>query len=89
MHRPPQARHLTPPQVAERLGTSVKKILHWIDMAELAAVNTATRRGGRPRWKISVEALAAFELSRTNLPPAPVPTRKPRRPEARRIIQLV
>ena len=84
-----QGRYLTPPEVAQRLGISIKKILHWIETAELRAVNTATRRTGRPRWKITPEALAEFERSRTNVAPAPLPVRKTRRNADASFVQFV
>ncbi len=68
--------YLTPPVVARRYGVSVDKVLAWIHRGELAALNLADRLGGRPRWRISPEALAAFERSRSATPP---PAQAPRR----------
>ena len=36
----------------------------WIASGELAARNLARKTTGRPRWKITLEALAAFELGK-------------------------
>ena len=66
---------LTPPEVARARGIRVAKVLAWIARGELEAVNFAERPGGRPRWRISAAALAAFERarsSRASLAPAPV-----------------
>jgi hypothetical protein len=70
---------LTPPQVASELGIDVHKVLAWITRAELAAVNLAERRGGRPRYKVSRTALDEFLSGRTVQPPAPR-QRRARRP---------
>lgn len=75
----PTRRYFTPPEIAERLLVSVKKILHWIDTGELLATNTATRRDGRPRWKISPEALQAFELARASRATQAAPRQQTRR----------
>jgi excisionase family DNA binding protein len=39
----------TPPEIARRLGVGPEKVLAWIRSGELAAVNLATTRHGRPR----------------------------------------
>lgn len=69
---------LTPPQLAKRYGCKPEKILAWIRSGELQALNLATTRGGRPRWRITPEAIAAFERSRTATPPPPVVRRRRR-----------
>jgi hypothetical protein len=44
----------------------------WIAAKELAAINVSRSPGSRrPRWRISAEALAAFEATRTAGVPAP------------------
>jgi excisionase family DNA binding protein len=59
---------LTPPEIAERLRVSEDKVRGWILRGELAAVNVADRLGGRPRWRVSAEALAEFQARRAALP---------------------
>lgn len=69
-----QARHkrcrvskwLTPPQVARARGVKPAKVLAWIATGELEAVNHAGSVTGRPRWRISDAALAAFDRARSN-----------------------
>ncbi len=56
----------TPPQVAKARAIRVSKVLAWIARGELEAVNFAERAGGRPRWRIRAEAMAAFEAARSN-----------------------
>jgi hypothetical protein len=73
-------RAMTPNQVKDRLGVSIHTVLGWIRDGELAALNLARRQGGRPRWKITPAALAAFEAGRTATPRPPVTRR--RRPVA-------
>lgn len=55
-------------QVAERYLVDADKVLGWIRAGELAALNVVQRVGGRPRWRITAEALAAFEASRAAQP---------------------
>ena len=65
------SRYSTPPQLAKRYGVDPTKILHWIKTGELRAINLATDRNGRPRYRIAPADLAAFEVSRAVQPPAP------------------
>jgi predicted site-specific integrase-resolvase len=62
------ARHFTPPEYAEKLGTSVNTVLAWIKSGELKALNLASRTSRRPRYRISPEAAEQFELSRSVVP---------------------
>jgi excisionase family DNA binding protein len=71
-------RTLSTSDAADRLGVSVNKILGWIHSRELRALNVAARPGGRPRWRISPEDLAAFEAARSARP-APPPRGRRRR----------
>ncbi len=68
----------SPPQLAKRYRVSVDKVVRWILAGELAAMNLATRPGGRPRYKITQDAVAAFELRRSVVPPRPSPHRRKR-----------
>ncbi len=56
--------------VAERYGVCEHTVLGWIARGELRAINVGRRPGGKkPRWRITQEALAEFELGRTATPP--------------------
>lgn len=55
---------LSPPELAKRWGISPDKVLSWIRSGELRAMNAATRRGGRPRFLIDEQDIAAFEARR-------------------------
>jgi len=55
---------LTTAEIARRLSVSTDKIRAWIASGELRAVNLATRRGGRPRYRVLAEDLAAFLAAR-------------------------
>ncbi|MGA2256796.1 MAG: helix-turn-helix domain-containing protein [Thermoguttaceae bacterium] len=70
------SRILTPPQLALEMGVHVDKIYAWIRSGELRATNTAVKRGGRARFRISREDAEDFQRRRQNLPPPP---RSPRR----------
>lgn len=69
-------RALTVRDVTERFGVGGHTVLGWIARGELRAVDVSRHRGGRPRWRITAEALAAFELARTPSPLQPRTRRK-------------
>ena len=54
----------TPPKLAARYGVSEDKVLYWIHSGELAAIDAATRRGGRPRYLIDEADVRDFEARR-------------------------
>ena len=56
----------TPADIARERKLRVSKVLTWIRTGELEAINLAEKRTGRPRWRISDEALAAFDAGRSN-----------------------
>ena len=58
--------------LCERYGVGEHTVLGWINRGELRAVNVGRRPSAqKPRWRITQEALAAFELARTPTPPPP------------------
>jgi hypothetical protein len=65
-------RKKTPPELAQEWGISADKVLAWINSGELRAIDAATKPGGRPRYLIDEDDIAAFEARR-----ALVPTPKP------------
>ena len=70
---------ITPPAYAESRGIGLRKVLTFIESGELKAVNMAAGRTGRPRWKISPEAIEAFEAARTTQGKAAAPATQRRR----------
>lgn len=84
MIRPPSpkpTRALTPQQVADQYAVSADRVRAWISSGELRAVDVSQRRGGRPRWRITPDALAAFEAARSTSP-TPKQTRRRRHRDA-------
>jgi excisionase family DNA binding protein len=65
--------------VAQQFGVSPHKVLRWIEIGELTAVNVAATTSSRPRWRISQEALDAFIAARQSRPAAPAPIRTRKR----------
>ena len=59
---------ITPPEYARRLGVKSDAIYAWIRSGELRAVDVSAKRGGKPTWRIPVDAIVAFEESRTTRP---------------------
>ena len=80
MSRTTECRKLSVPKVAQRLGVSPSKVLHWVRLGEIRACNLARDRNGRPRYAIDVNDLDAFERSRQVVPNCGLPsTRRLRR----------
>jgi len=69
---------MTPPQVAKLLGIDPGKVVAWIRRGELVAVNVAESTEGRPRYRISPEALEAFFSRRQAKPTQQVRRRRTR-----------
>jgi excisionase family DNA binding protein len=65
-------------EVCQRYGVGENTVLGWIARGELRALNVGRSRAAKkPRWRITEDALAAFELARTSTPP-PATRRKKR-----------
>ena len=63
--------------VCKRYCVGVHTVLRWIANGELRAVNVGRNLSAKkPRWRVTQEALEAFELLRTPLPPAPKTRRR-------------
>lgn len=74
-------RLITPPQLAKRYGCDPTKIIRAIERGDLAAINLAEPGTVRPRYRITPEAIAAFERSKMRHPPAAAEQPAPRRPK--------
>jgi excisionase family DNA binding protein len=72
--------------IAERHAVSEHTVLGWIHAGELRAVNVGRKPcGKKPRWRITQEALEAFEAKRT---PTPVLPRAQRRKGPAEVIEF-
>ncbi len=67
-------------QLGERFHVGEHTVLGWIKTGELQAINVARSLGGKPHWRITAEAVQAFELLRTAMPVIEQPRRRRRRP---------
>jgi excisionase family DNA binding protein len=67
---------LTPPLLAERLGVSPDKVRGWIKSGQLAATDVSKRPGGRPRYRISEDAVRKFEQKRKAGEPPAAPQKR-------------
>lgn len=64
-------------ELAERYQVDPHTVLGWIRSGELRALNVGRRPGKKkPRWRITPEAIASFELTRASSPPPPPKTRR-------------
>ncbi len=66
--RQPARTHYRPREIAEARDVKVDIVLTWINDGQLAAVDCSRKRGGRPRWRISANALAEFDAKRASTP---------------------
>ncbi len=75
-------RALTVADISDRYGVDEHTVLGWIKSGELRAIAVNRKPGARkPRWRITPEALASFELLRTHNPPPPTTRRRKTQPE--------
>ena len=65
--------YLSPKPVAVMWGTSHDKVMSFIRMGELEAFNVASRPTGRPRFRITLAAVKAFEELRSGRDPSRTP----------------
>lgn len=66
--------------IRERYGVSEQTVLKWIHSGELKAIDVSPQRKTRPKWRISEDALKAFEQLRECTVPPPAPIRRKKRP---------
>ncbi len=66
-------RWLSPPKLARMLGIEPPKVIGWIKRGELRALNVADKKNGRPRYRISPDALDEFMRPRETKSLAPNP----------------
>ncbi len=64
--------------LCERFAVGEHTVLRWIHRGDLAAIDVSRNQGGRPKWRITEEALEAFELLRTPSPEPPQTRRRKR-----------
>jgi len=58
-------RKLSPPAVGKIYGVSPERVIGWIRTGELVAIDVSSKPGvGRPRYRIDVLDLAAFDAAR-------------------------
>jgi len=69
-------RALTVRELVQRYGVGEHTVLGWIHCGDLRAIDVSRNRGGKPRWRITADALASFEIARTAVPPPPRTRRK-------------
>jgi transposase len=58
-------------EIRERYSVGEHTVLGWIRRGELRAIDVSRKPGGRPKWRVTQEALDAFEALRTPTPPSP------------------
>lgn len=74
-------RALTITEVAGRYGVSAEVVLAWVRNGDLRATNVASSaKAKRPTWRVTAEALAAFEAARSATPEQPAPKARRKKP---------
>jgi len=74
-----QATKLSPPQIARMWGVSHEVVLNWIRSGQLKAINVASVMNGRPKFRVDVSELAAFEARRATQPAPKISSRRRKR----------
>lgn len=64
--------------IQKRYGVGEHTVLGWIRRGELRAINVCRTGSSRPKWRITEQALEAFEENRTPTPPPPRTRRRKR-----------
>ncbi len=78
----------TPHEISQRYRVNINVVLDWLKTGELQGFSvTRTPDPKKPRWRISEDALAAFELRRT-VGTTVVPASKRRRPASSPVIDF-
>jgi hypothetical protein len=73
----PQKQIYTVKDLQLRYGVGESTVLAWIHSGELKAINVGVEPGKRrPRWRITAEAVQAFEAGRTPTPSLPAVRRR-------------
>jgi len=78
---------VSPRELADRWGISPDKVLNWIRKGDLCAINVASDRSMRPKYRISDEAIEAFQRQRQPVPQSPIPHQR-RRPRETDVIEF-
>lgn len=66
-------------EITELFSVSEHTVGEWIKNGSLRAIDISRTPGGKARWRITQEALEAFQESRASQPPAPRAKRRPKR----------
>lgn len=66
----------SPESIAKLYGVARSTVNEWIRAGVMPAVNVASPKAKRHRWRISEEDIATFEQRRGNLPPVANVVRK-------------
>lgn len=73
---------LTPPELARRWRVKPERVIGWIRSGELRAFDVSSKPGvGKPRFRISLDAILEFENRRSAAQDRPVTRRRRRQPD--------
>ena len=80
--------HYRPREVAKARGVKVDVVLDWIHSGELRAIDCSAKPGGRPRWRISKQAIAQFDARRASSASIQPPVQRVRRRRKPELIEF-
>ena len=84
-----ERRKYTPPEIGKMWGISADRVVAWIKVGQLRAIDVSSNPGiGRPRYRIDQADLIAFENSRAVHPPPSRPQRRRRQREDSQILEF-
>jgi hypothetical protein len=71
---------MTPKEIASRFKVATKTVIAWINLGDLKAINTSRSLASKkPRWRVSQEALEAFEKTQSMVNASAIPAKRNRR----------
>jgi transposase len=72
-------------EIRERYAVGEHTVLDWIRQGVMRAIDVSRKAGGRPKWRVTQEAMDEFEQSRT---PTPLPPKAKRRKRPAGVIEF-
>jgi len=60
----------------ERYGVGEHTILGWVKQGSMIGIDVSRKQGGRPKWRFTETAVAAFEALRASTPEQPSTERR-------------
>ena len=79
---------LTPPQIADRWGVSPESVLGLLKRGALKGFTTSPPTAKRPRWRVTLSAVEAYEAGEVQVAPSPAPSARRRSRQPSGVIEF-